>query len=108
MSFVNRVAGEIAESRPEAGGPWDASIQHGAAPAALAAWAIERCPAETPMRLVRMTLNLMRPVPIAPLRLVTNVSRKGRKIQLVEVSLRAGDTEVARAEALKVLTTAPG
>jgi hypothetical protein len=44
----------------------------------------------------------MRPVPIAPLTLDTEVLREGRKIQLCAIRLRAGDTIVVGATVLKV------
>jgi Thioesterase-like superfamily len=83
-------------------GPWDASMQHGAAPASLIAWACEQLPVPTPMRVVRMTIDLMRPVPIAPLTIESRIIRNGRKIQLCEILLFAGETEVVRASVLKV------
>jgi hypothetical protein len=101
---VFRVEGEIAITMPQAAGPWDATMQHGGAPAALVTWVAERMPAAVPMRVARLTLNLMRPVPIAPLTIVSEVLRQGRKIQLCGVRLLAGGKEVVRAEVLKVRT----
>jgi hypothetical protein len=44
----------------------------------------------------------MRPVPIAPLTLETEVLREGRKIQLCAIRLSAGNTVVVNATVLKV------
>jgi acyl-CoA thioesterase len=44
----------------------------------------------------------MRPVPVAPLTVETEILREGRKIQLVAVRLLAGDKEVVRATALRI------
>jgi hypothetical protein len=44
----------------------------------------------------------MRPVPVAPLTLETEVLREGRKIQLVAARLLANGSEVARATALRI------
>jgi acyl-CoA thioesterase superfamily protein len=44
----------------------------------------------------------MRPVPVAPLTIETELLREGRKIQLVSVRLLASGTEVARATVLRV------
>jgi len=85
-----------------AGGPWNTSLQHGAAPAALVAWAAERIPAGQPMQVVRLTIDLLRPIPIAPLELETEVVREGRKIQVASVRLLADGTEVVRASVLKI------
>jgi hypothetical protein len=102
MEATYRVEGNLACSSALAGGPWDPKLQHGAAPAALVAWAVERVPAPVPMRVVRLTLDLMRPVPVAPLVIETEVLREGRKIQLVAVRLLAEGKEVVRASALRV------
>lgn len=102
MEAVYRVEGSIAHTSPFAGGPWDPTLQHGSAPSSLICWAVERLPAPAPMRVARLTVDLMRPVPVAPLAIETKLLREGRKIQLVQVQLTAGGTEVVRATALRV------
>ena len=77
-------------------------MQHGSAPAALVTWAAEAIPAREPMRIARVTIDLMRPVPLAPLTLHSEVLREGRKIQLCAVRLLAGDTVVVGATILKI------
>lgn len=99
---VFEVAGDVARATSFAAGPWDPSMQHGGAPASLIAWVVERIPTAVPMQVVRLTLDLLRPVPIAPLTIRTEVVREGKKIQLCAVSLFADDKEVVRASALKV------
>jgi acyl-Coa thioesterase superfamily protein/acyl-CoA thioesterase superfamily protein len=54
------------------------------------------------MRVARLTVDLMRPVPVAPLTIETEVLREGRKIQLVAVRLLAAGAEVVRGTALRV------
>lgn len=84
-------------------GPWDPNAQHGGAPAALLAGAVEDVPAERRMAVVRLTYELLRPVPIGALSLATRVVRPGRRVQLVEASLRDdGEREVARVLALRI------
>jgi hypothetical protein len=85
-------------------GPWDPNAQHGGAPAALLARAIERHEvngAGEEVRLARLTIELLRPVPLGRVELVARTLRPGRKVQLVEASLSAGGTEVARATGLR-------
>ena len=106
MEPIYRVEGATAETSAFAGGPWDPKLQHGAAPASLICWAVERLPSPVPMRVARLTVDLMRPVPVAPLTIETEVLREGRKIQLVVAHLLAGGTEVVRATALRVRTAA--
>jgi hypothetical protein len=102
MNAIYRVDGNCAETSPNAAGPWDATMQHGAAPAALVTWAAEAIPTAAPMQIVRVTIDLMRPVPVTPLTIETEVLREGRKIHLCAVSLLANDVVVVRATVLKV------
>lgn len=104
MESIYRVAGSIAQTSDSAGGPWNEKLQHGAAPSSLICWVIEALPSPVPMRVARLTVDLMRPVPVAPLTIETEVVREGRKIQLVSVRLLASDTEVVRATALRIRT----
>lgn len=83
-------------------GPWTPEAQHGGAPAALLARAIERFEGGEAMTVARLTIELLRPVPIAPLRIRTHLSRPGRKVQLVAASLLTGDREIARATGLRI------
>ncbi len=102
MDAIYRVEGSRVTTSPHAAGPWDANMQHGSAPAALVVWAAEAIPTPVPMRIARVTIDLMRPVPVAPLTLETEVLRQGRKIQLCAVRLRAGNTVVVGATVLKI------
>ena len=93
-------------------GPWDPRACHGGAPAALIARELERCPLPTtrdgdapvPMRLARVTIELVRPVPVGPLRLSAEVVRPGRKVSLVEATVTSVDDDVvvALARALRI------
>ena len=87
-------------------GPWDPGSQHGGAPSALLTWGIETVTSPTPVQLARLTVELLRPVPLRPLSLATDVVRPGRKVQLVRAVLRDGDLEVAAAHGLGIRTTA--
>jgi acyl-coenzyme A thioesterase PaaI-like protein len=81
-------------------GPWDAGAQHGGAPAALLARAIEAVEPGSDMRVARVTLELLRPVPIARLRVETELVRPGRRVQLVAARLYAADTDTLVLQAL--------
>ena len=102
MRPIFRIADNRVTVSPDAAGPWDPTMQHGSAPSALAVWAAERIPTKSPMRIARVTIDLMRPVPLAELTVETEVLREGRKIQLCAVRLRAGDTVVVTATVLKI------
>jgi Thioesterase-like superfamily len=102
MEAIFRVDGANVVTSPDAAGPWDPNMQHGGAPASLVVWAAERIAAAVPMQVARVTIDLMRPVPVAPLRLETEVLRQGRKIQLCAVRLFANRTLTVGATVLKI------
>ncbi|WP_315837385.1 thioesterase family protein [Bradyrhizobium prioriisuperbiae] len=101
---IFRLDGNRVWTSPRAGGPWDPRAQHGSPPAALVAWIAASLPSPVPMRVARLTIDLMRPVPVAPLTFTSEIIKEGRKIQLREVRLLADDVEVVRASVLKVRT----
>jgi hypothetical protein len=102
MNAVFRLEGNVAVSSGLAAGPWDPTLQHGAAPAALIASAAERLPSAVPMRVARLAVDLLRPVPVAPLEIRSGVVREGRKIQLCQIQLFADGMEVVRGSVLKI------
>jgi Thioesterase-like superfamily len=83
-------------------GPWDPNAQHGGAPGALLARLLEEHDAGPPAQVARMTMELLRPVPMQPIELRARTLRPGKKVQLVEASVIANDTEVVRATALRI------
>lgn len=86
-----------------AAGPWSGGHCHGGAPAALLAWAIEAMPTSLPMEVARLTLDLMRAVPVAePLRIESRILRQGQRIQLIEAQLLLDEVPLVRATGLKV------
>jgi hypothetical protein len=91
------VAAELAR------GPWDPRAQHGGAPAALLARALERLPAPEGLLFARITYELLRPTPLGELWVDAKIVRPGRRVQLLEGSIRdAEGTELVRARALQV------
>ena len=81
-------------------GPWSPDAQHGGPVAALLAGAVEDESGER--QVVRLTIELLRPVPLTPLALRSQIVRPGRNVELVEADLTAGHKEVARARALRI------
>jgi hypothetical protein len=102
MDAIYRVDGNRVVVSPDAAGPWDPRMQHGSAPAALVVFAAEAIPTVVPMRVARVTIDLMRPVPLRELTLETEVKRQGRKIQLCAVRLCADGVVVVAATVLKI------
>ena len=91
---------------PATRGPWDPDAQHGGAVAALLAGAVERVEAPVPHRVVRLTYDLLRPVPLTPLSLRVQTVRPGKRVSIVAAALVADEVTVARVAALRVRTAA--
>lgn len=84
-------------------GPWDPRHQHGGAVGALVARAVEHR-AGPEFCVTRLTLEIMRPVPLERLAVDIAVPRPGRRVLGITVSISAGDleVEVVRAHAVAV------
>ena len=84
-------AGDGFESSVLTRGPWDGASQHAGPPAALVGRAIERCAgigeSVTDRHVARVTFEILRPVPIARLRVEAEVVRPGRRVDMVEATL---------------------
>jgi acyl-Coa thioesterase superfamily protein/acyl-CoA thioesterase superfamily protein len=85
-------------------GPWEPTTQHGGPPCALAARQIERALARPDLQLARVTVELLRPVPIAPLHVPATVVRQGRSAAFVEALITAGGADIARVRSLSIRT----
>jgi len=85
-------------------GPWDPSAQHAGPPSALLARAIELCEPREGMRVGRVTVEILAPVPIAPLALSASVVRPGRSVEMLEASLAGPDGDAMRARAWRLAT----
>ena len=104
--------GELFVSTENTRGPWDAGSQHAGPPAALIGRAIERLGGGRlaggegpPAQVGRITYEIMRPVPIARLRVDAEVVRPGRRVELVQAILadEAGE-ELIRARGWRLRT----
>jgi len=102
MTAVYQVDGSVATPTGHAGGPWSPSIQHGAALAGLVAWAAERIEIASPMHVVRLSIEFLRPAPIRPLEIKTEVERAGRKAHIASISLISEGHELVRARVLRM------
>ena len=85
-------------------GPWSPDALHGGPVAALVARAVESLVPDAPMHVTRLTVELLRPVPLAPLTVTAQISRPGRKVQLVDVRVESDGRDVVWARALRVRT----
>jgi len=80
-------------------GPWDPGAQHAGPPSALLGLAVEELVGDEGFQVGRIVFEILRPVPIGEVRVVSRVLRPGKKVQLVEASLLVGDQELMRATA---------
>ena len=83
-------------------GPWDPNAQHAGPPSSLLARALELCDPREGARIGRVTVEILAPVPIAPLTVSARVVRPGRSVELLEASLEGPDGEVMRARGWRV------
>jgi acyl-CoA thioesterase len=85
-------------------GPWDDATQHGGPPSALLGGAIERWGdgGAAKRHVARITVDLLRPVPLAAVEVEVEPIRVGRRVDWLAASLRCDGKEVARATAVRI------
>jgi hypothetical protein len=87
-------------------GPWDPDSQHAGPPCALLGRVVERAGGLAEARLARITFEILKPLPIAPLTPAAAVVRPGRRVEMIEGSLSHDGVEVLRARAWRIRTGA--
>lgn len=78
-------------------GPWAKDAQHAGPPAALLGHALERVVGRDDMRVARTTFEILRPIPVAPLRVQAEIVRPGKSVVLAAASLGDEDGKVMQA-----------
>lgn len=85
------------------GGPWYPDSQSGGAVLALLGHVLEDVPSLTPMSMTRFTVDIVRPVPVGRrMEIDADIVREGKRIQLVDLTVRVDDTVTTRARALRI------
>jgi len=100
-AILRQEEGRLVPSR-FAQGPWNPNHLHGGPICGALGRAIEACESPGPMRVVRMTIEMTRAVPMAPFTARAEVTRAGRRIQQVDAFIEAGGQTLARATALRM------
>jgi acyl-coenzyme A thioesterase PaaI-like protein len=96
-------AGDAFVGTPATGGPWQGGSQSGGAVLALLGHVLEDVSTLAAMSLSRLTVDIVRPVPVGePLHVAAEVLREGKKIQVVDLTVSAGDVVTTRARALRI------
>lgn len=83
-------------STPRTAGPWDPAAQHAGPPIALVATAIGHHHPRRDARVVRVTVDILGPIPVAPVTVTTTLARPGRGVELLTGSLSAQGRQVLR------------
>lgn len=100
VSFFRTVGDGLFEATQWTRGPWSPVHQHGGPPSALVAGRLEEVAGEG-FRVVRVAVEILRPVPIGQLRLERSVRRDGRSVRAITGRLfDVDDKLVLSAEAL--------
>src|ERR1700733_15761411 len=66
--------------------PWDRTAQHGGPPAALLAHAIDQS-VEGPLRIGRISVDMLGPIPLREAVVEVSVIKPGRRVQLTEARM---------------------
>ena len=99
--------GDLFAAKELTRGPWDRGAQHAGPPAALLGYAIERLPEAEGFQIGRVTFEILRSVPIGPVRVEARVARPGKRVQMFEAELSDPGGEVLmRARAWGLRTAA--
>ncbi len=75
---------------PLTGGPWRPDAQHGGPPSAILGRAIEALQ-EPDERVARVAIELIRPIPLVPLRVVAEHRRVSRRVAHVDARIEVAD-----------------
>lgn len=101
-SFYRQIDESTFESLPATAGPWSAQSQHAGPPAALLSRAMEQHEPMPGTRLADVRLDILGPIPVAPLRIEVELLRGGRSMQLLQATAIAGDRPAAVARAWRI------
>jgi hypothetical protein len=83
-------------------GPWSPYSQHGGPPSALAARELEGHEPDENLRLARVAIDILRPVPVGELTARTRTLRPGKRVALLETVLESGGHEVLVARGWRI------
>ena len=101
---------QVFESTDYTRSNWDPEIQHGSPPLALMTKLIEELAGDSPLRIARVSMDILGAIPVAPVRVRAWIERPGSRISLLVAEMlaaRAGgpDRAVARATAWLLATS---
>jgi hypothetical protein len=100
--FFERVGPDTYRATPATAGPWSAKAQHGGPPSALAAREMERHEPDERTRLARVSVDILRPIPVDTVTVRTRTLRPGRRVALLETVMESGGQEVLYARGWRI------
>ena len=83
-------------------GPWDPGLEHGGAVGALLAEVLQDSLRDSELQPARMTVDLLRPVPLHPLEVSTQPVRQGKRLSVTDATLTWNGVVVARASLVAI------
>lgn len=101
-SFYRQLDETTFESLPSTAGPWSPHAQHAGPPAALLARAMVRHDPDPATRLADVRLDILGPIPVAPVTVDVEVLRGGRSMQLLQAIASVDGRPAAVARAWRV------
>ncbi|WP_227997373.1 thioesterase family protein [Nocardia australiensis] len=88
-------------------GPWSPDAQHAGPPSALLGHVIERCEPREGFQVGRVAVEILGPIPLAPLTVTAQVTRPGRSVELIEATLSSDHGPVMKANAWRLRRAEP-
>lgn len=104
-AFYEQVESDVFASSHSTAGPWGPDSQHAGPPSALMVREVERTAGDDAKRIASVTVDILRPVPIAPIRVTTDLLRPGGKVEFWRAEMRAEDSLVMSAHLWRVRET---
>ncbi|MGH3301537.1 MAG: thioesterase family protein [Streptosporangiaceae bacterium] len=104
-AFYERASSGRYRATAATAGPWSTQAQHGGPPSALAARELERHEPDDGMRLARVSVDILRPVPVGELAVRTRTLRPGKRVALLEAVITAGGLDVLVARGWRIATS---
>lgn len=85
-----------------AGSPWSETMQHGGPVNAIITMSIEAIAEETCMKVARLTIDILKPVPMKPVKVKSHFLRKGGKMAVLDtfLTVEGSDEPVASGRAV--------
>lgn len=102
QAFYTQISAEVFDSSPLTAGPWGASSQHAGPPSALLARQIERHQPRPGHRLARVSVDILLPVPVAPLHITVESLRTSKRVELLQAVAQAAGRTVLIARAWRI------